>query len=103
MRVGIITITGMPAWGGAEIYFDRLNNFLNSNGHESYIYTAVPEIEGYDNGSGNYKRLVLPHIKEGIDKHGLKHGCGVIFQDFNNLHIHTNKLLDMLVLSLIHI
>ena len=84
MRVGIITITGMPAWGGAEIYLDRLNNFLNRNGHESHIYTAVPEIEGYDNGSGNYKRLVLPHIKEGIEKHGLKHGGGVIFQDFNN-------------------
>ena len=100
MRVGIITITGMPAWGGAEIYLDRLNNFLNRNGHESHIYTAVPEIEGYDNGSGNYKRLVLPHIKEGIEKHGLKHGGGVIFQDFNNLHTHTNKLLDMLVTQL---
>ncbi len=101
MRVGIITITGMPAWGGAEIYFDRLNNFLNSNGHESYIYTAVPEMGGYDNGSGNYKRLVLPHIQQGIEEHGLKHGGGIIFNELNELEIHTNAWLDMLEAQLV--
>jgi len=96
MRVGIITITGMPAWGGAEIYFDRLNNFLNSNGHDSCIYSAVPEMGGYDNGSGNYTRLVLPHIQQGIEEHGLKHGGGIIFNELNELEIHTNAWLDML-------
>jgi len=100
MKVGIISITAMPSWGGAEIYFDRLNNFLNRNGHESYIYTAVPEIEGYDNGTENYKRLVLPHIQEGIKNRGLKHGGGVIFQDFENLQTHTNEWLDVLVTQL---
>ena len=100
MRVGIISITSMPAWGGAEIYMDRLNHFLNQNGHESYIYCAVPEMDGYENGSGNYKRLVLPYIKEGIKNHGLKHGGGIIYQDFNNLATHTNEWLDMLVTQL---
>ncbi len=74
MRVGIISITSMPSWGGAEIYMDRLNHFLNENGHDSCLYSSVPEIEGYDNGSGNYTRLVLPYIKQAIKEYGLKHG-----------------------------
>tara|TARA_R100000908_G_scaffold45967_2_gene22408 strand:- start:17728 stop:19032 length:1305 start_codon:yes stop_codon:yes gene_type:complete len=90
----------MPSWGGAEIYMDRLNHFLNENGHESCIYSAVPEIEGYDNGSGNYKRLVLPYIKQAIKDYGVKLGGGIIFQDINSLHIPTNDYLDVLLAQL---
>jgi len=90
----------MPSWGGAEIYMDRLNHFLNKNGHESCLYSSVPEIEGYDNGSGNYTRLVLPYIKQAVKDYGVKHGGGIIFQDFNNLTTRTNEWLDMLVTQL---
>ena len=60
MNIGIVSLTAMPSWGGAEIYLDRLNRFLNENEHTSILYTATPEVEGYDNGGENYHRIVLP-------------------------------------------
>jgi len=100
MNIGIVTITSMPSWGGAEIYLNRLNNFLNKEGHTSQIYTGIPQVEGYDNGSPDQVRLILPALTEGIKKHGLKHGGGVIFNDPKRLEEHTNTWLDILTAHL---
>lgn len=96
MDIGIINITSMPCWGGAEIYLNRLNDFLNENGYNSFIYTGMPSVKGYDNGSVKQKRLVLPAIQNGIEELGVKHGSGIIFQDWTKLTEHTDNWLDLL-------
>ncbi len=79
MRVGIISITSMPSWGGAEIYFNRLHNFLLRENIDSTIISSTPEHENYDNGSGNYIRIVPDNIQAAIKKQGMKHGMTAIF------------------------
>ena len=74
MRVGIISITSMPSWGGAEIYFNRLHNLLLRENIHSTIISSTPEHENYDNGSGNYIRIVPDNIQAAIKKQGMKHG-----------------------------
>ena len=86
----------MPCWGGAEIYLNRLNDFLNVEGHNSFIYTGMPSVKDYDNGSVKQKRLVLPAIQDGIVELGVKHGSGIIFQDWTKLTEHTDNWLDLL-------
>ena len=94
MDIGIINITSMPCWGGAEIYLNRLNDFLNENGYNSFIYTGMPSVKGYDNGILKRKRLVLPAIQNGIEELGVKHGSVIIFQDGTKLQDNTVNWLD---------
>ena len=97
MKIGIVSLTAMPSWGGAEIYLDRLNRFLNDNDHNSILYTATPEAEGYDNGGGNYKRLVLPSIQEAINDNGVKNGVSsILYHELNQLENGTNAWWEML-------
>ena len=86
----------MPCWGGAETYFNRLNDFLNEKGYNSFIYTGMPSVKGYDNGSVKQKRLVLPAIHNGIAKLGVKQGSEIIFQDSTKLIENTDNWLDLL-------
>lgn len=79
MRVGIISITSMPSWGGAEIYFNRLHSFLTHKDVDSTLISGTPEHENYDNGNGNYIRIVPDNIQEAVKKQGIKHGMTAIF------------------------
>jgi len=82
MKIGIVSVTSQPCWGGAEIYLNRLNAFLNNcndENMESWLITGVPEIEKYDNGSVNQIRLVMPQVEDAINTHGIKNGVDVLF------------------------
>jgi len=79
MRVGIISITSMPSWGGAEIYLNRVQNCLINHEIDSTIISATPENENYDNGNGDYIRVVPDNISEAVQKQGIKHGMTAIF------------------------
>ena len=97
MNIGIVSLTAMPSWGGAEIYLDRLNRCLNENEHISILYTATPEVEGYDNGSKGYHRIVLPHIEQAINDNGVKHGVSsILYNELNQLENGTNDWWDEL-------
>ena len=82
MKIGIVSITSQPSWGGAEIYLNRLNTFLNNNEHantESWLITGVPEKENYDNGSDNQIRVILPEVEDAINTRGIKKGVSSLF------------------------
>lgn len=79
MRVGIISITSMPSWGGAEIYLNRVQGCLINHEIDSTIISATPEDENYDNGNGNYIRIVPDNIQKATKKQGIKHGMTAIF------------------------